>query len=62
MTKKADLNLNMFLHSVTCLPIKDNNKQFALNLGNTNDIMFSLNDFLDFNQSITTLSHMFPFV
>jgi hypothetical protein len=39
----------MFLHNVTCLPIKDNNKHFISNLGDTNDVMFSLNDFLDFN-------------
>jgi hypothetical protein len=41
--------LDAFLHSVTCLPIKDLNKQFIFNLDNTNDIMFSLNEFLDFD-------------
>jgi hypothetical protein len=35
--------------SVTCLPIKDTNKHFSSNLGDTNDIMFSLTDLLDFN-------------
>jgi hypothetical protein len=48
-TKKSDLDLDAFLHSVTHLPIKDTNKHFIFNLGDTNDVMFSLNDFLDFN-------------
>jgi hypothetical protein len=48
-TKKSDLDLDTFLHSVTHLPIKDTNKHFIFNLGDTNDVMFSLNDFLDFN-------------
>jgi hypothetical protein len=39
----------MFLHSVTCLPVKDINKHFIFNLGNTNDIKFSLNNFLNFD-------------
>jgi hypothetical protein len=47
--KKSDLNLNMFLHNVTCLSIKDTNKHFIFNLGDTNDVMFSLNNFLDFD-------------
>jgi hypothetical protein len=49
ITKKLDLDLDTFLHSITCLPIKDINKQFIFNLGDTNNVMFSLNDFLDFN-------------
>jgi hypothetical protein len=48
-TKKLNLDLDVFLHSITCLPIKDINKQFIFNLDDTNDIMFSLNNFLDFN-------------
>jgi hypothetical protein len=48
-TKYSDLNLDAFLHSVTHFPIKDTNKHFIFKLGDTNDVMFSLNDFLDFN-------------
>jgi hypothetical protein len=48
-TKKPDLDLDAFLHSVTCLPIKNTNKQFNFNLGDTNDVMFSLTEFLEFN-------------
>jgi hypothetical protein len=48
-TKKSDLDLDAFLHSVTCLSIKDTNKHFIFNLGDTNDVMFSLTDFLDFD-------------
>jgi hypothetical protein len=48
-TKKSDPDLDAFLHSVTYLPIKNTNKQFNFNLGDTNDVMFSLNDFLDFD-------------
>jgi hypothetical protein len=48
-TKKSDLDLDAFLHSVTCLPIKDINKQFNFNLGDTNDVMFSLINFLEFD-------------
>jgi hypothetical protein len=47
--KKFDLDLDVFLHSVTCLPIKNNNKYFNFNLGDTNDVMFSITDFLDFD-------------
>jgi hypothetical protein len=47
--KKSDLDLDVFLYSVTRLPIKDTNKHFIFNLGDTNDVMFSLNNFLDFN-------------
>jgi hypothetical protein len=47
--KKFDLDLDTFLHSVTHLPIKDNNKHFIFNLGDINDVIFSLNGFLDFN-------------
>jgi hypothetical protein len=48
-TKKSDLDLDAFLHSVTCLPIKDTNKHLIFNLSDTNDVIFSLNNFLDFN-------------
>jgi hypothetical protein len=41
--------LNAFLHSVTCLPIKDINKHFIFNLSDTNNVMFSLTDFLEFD-------------
>jgi hypothetical protein len=49
--KKSDLDLDVFLHSVTCLPIKNTNNHFIFNLGDTNDVMFSLTDFLDFNRA-----------
>jgi hypothetical protein len=49
ITKKSNLNLDAFLHSVTCLPLKNINKHFIFNLGDTTDAMFSLIDFLDFN-------------
>jgi hypothetical protein len=48
-TKKFELDLDAFLHSVTSLPIKDINKQFIFNLGDTHDVKFSLTGFLDFN-------------
>jgi hypothetical protein len=48
-TKNSNLDLDAFLHSVTCLPIKDINKYFIFNLSDTNDIMFSLTDFLEFD-------------
>jgi hypothetical protein len=48
-TKNLDLDLDAFLHSVTYLPIKDTNTQFIFNLSDTNDVIFSLNDFLDFD-------------
>jgi hypothetical protein len=48
-TKKSNLDLNAFLCSVTYLPIKDINKHFIFDLGDTNDVMFNLNGFLDFN-------------
>jgi hypothetical protein len=48
-TKKSDLDLDAFLHSVMYLPIKDTNKQFIFNLGDTNDVMFSLTEFLEFD-------------
>jgi hypothetical protein len=44
--------LNAFLHSVIRLPIKDTNKHFIFNLSDTNDVMFSITDFLDFNPII----------
>jgi hypothetical protein len=49
ITKKLDLDLDVFLYSVICLPIKDNNKHFIFNLDDTKNVMFSLNDFLDFD-------------
>jgi hypothetical protein len=49
ITKKSDLDLDAFLHSVTCFPIKAINKHFIFNFGDTNDVMFSLIEFLDFN-------------
>jgi hypothetical protein len=48
-TKKFDLDLDAFLHSIIHLPIKDTNKHFIFNLGDTNDVRFNLTDFLDFN-------------
>jgi hypothetical protein len=48
-TKKLDPDLDVFLHSVTCLSIKDLNKQFIFNLSDTNNVMFNLNNFLDFD-------------
>jgi hypothetical protein len=48
-TKKSNLNLDTFLHSVTSLPIKDINKHFTFNLSDTNDVILSLNGNLDFN-------------
>jgi hypothetical protein len=48
-TKKSDLDLDVFLHSVTSLPIKDINKHFTFNLSDTNDVIFNLNGNLDFN-------------
>jgi hypothetical protein len=49
-TKKLDLDLDAFLHSVICLSIKDINKQFIFN-----------HDFLDFNLiSKYFKSHVFP--
>jgi hypothetical protein len=49
ITKKSDLNLDAFLHSVICLPLKEINKHSIFNLGDTTDVMFSLIDVLDFN-------------
>jgi hypothetical protein len=48
-TKNSDLDLDTFLHSVTCLPIKNTNKHFISNLSDINDVMFSLTDFLEFD-------------
>jgi hypothetical protein len=44
--------LDAFLHSITYLPIKNINKHFSGILGNTDDVKFSLNNFLD-SDSIT---------
>jgi hypothetical protein len=49
ITKKSDLDLNVFLHSITHLSIGDTNKHFIFNLDDTNNVMFSLTDFLDFD-------------
>jgi hypothetical protein len=49
ITKKSDLNLDAFLRSVTCLPLKEINKHFIFNLDDITDVMFSLIDILDFN-------------
>jgi hypothetical protein len=35
ITKNQDLDLDMFLHSIICLPIKNITKYFTTNLGNT---------------------------
>jgi hypothetical protein len=48
-TKKSDLDLDAFLRSVICLPLKETNKHFIFNFGDINDVMFSLNDFMEFN-------------
>jgi hypothetical protein len=48
-TKNFDLDLDMFLHSITSLPIKDINKHFIFNLGDTHDVKFSLTGFSDFD-------------
>jgi hypothetical protein len=48
-TKKIDLDLDAFLHSIICLLIKDKNKHSNFNLGDTNDVIFSLNEILDFD-------------
>jgi hypothetical protein len=48
-TKKLDSDLDTFLHSIICLPIKDLNKYFIFILGNTNNVIFSLNNFLKFD-------------
>jgi hypothetical protein len=48
-TKKLDLDLDAFLQSVTSLPIKDINKHFIFNLDDTNNVKFSLIDFLNFD-------------
>jgi hypothetical protein len=39
----------MFLHSITNLSNKKINKHFDTNLGGTNDVKFSLYNFLDYN-------------
>jgi hypothetical protein len=49
ITKKSDLDLDTFLHSVICLPIKEIINNSSFQLGDTNDIIFNLNEFLDFN-------------
>jgi hypothetical protein len=57
-TKNQNLDLNMFLHSVTCLSNKNINKHFNNSIGNSNNITFSLNNFLDFDPIRITSSHM----
>jgi hypothetical protein len=39
----------VFLYSVTHLPIKDINKHFIFNLGDTNNVNFSLHNLLNYN-------------
>jgi hypothetical protein len=48
-TKNQDLDLNAFLHNVTCFSNIEINKHFINILGDTNNIKFSLNNFLNFN-------------
>jgi hypothetical protein len=52
ITKNYDLDLDAFLHSATHLPIKALNKHFIFTLGDTNDVIFSLNEILDFDPII----------
>jgi hypothetical protein len=60
-TKKLDLNLNAFLYSIICFTNKEINKHLYNQLGNTNDIMFSLTNFLDFDPiTIFFMSHIYP--
>jgi hypothetical protein len=47
--KKTNLDLNAFLHSVTNLPYQEFNKHSAPIIGDTNDVMFSLNNYLEFD-------------
>jgi hypothetical protein len=47
--KKSDLDLDVFLYSITSFSIKNINKHFIFNLGDTNDVKFSLTGFLDFD-------------
>jgi hypothetical protein len=49
LIKNHNLNLNVFLHSITYFSNKEINKHFVTTLGNTNDVKFSLNNFLDFD-------------
>jgi hypothetical protein len=59
-TKKLDLDLDAFLYCVTCFPNKDIDKQFNFNLGDTVDIMFSLNEILNFDPIIYFKSCISP--
>jgi hypothetical protein len=47
--KNQNLDLNTFLHSKTFLPNTDINKHFIATLGDTDDVKFSLNNFLNFD-------------
>jgi hypothetical protein len=47
--KNQDLDLDAFLHNVTCSPIKEINKQFNNNLDNTINININLNQTLNFD-------------
>jgi hypothetical protein len=60
-TKNLDLDLDAFLHSVTYLPIKDTNTQFIFNLSDTNDVMFNLNEILDFDPIMYFKSRVFSY-
>jgi hypothetical protein len=48
-TKKLDPDLDTFLHSVICLPIKNINKQLINTLDDTDDVKFSLYNILNFD-------------
>jgi hypothetical protein len=48
ITKNQNLNLNTFLHSITCSLNKKINKQFNI-ISDTNDVNISLNNLLNFD-------------
>jgi hypothetical protein len=53
----------VFLHNVTCFSNKNINKYFNNILDDTNDVSFSLNNFLNFNLIKNYLkSHIFPYM
>jgi hypothetical protein len=61
ITKNQDLDLDAFLYCIIYPPIKEINKHYINNLVDTNDVKFSLNNFLDSNPIITNLKlHIFP--
>jgi hypothetical protein len=51
-TKNQDLDLNAFLHSVTCLPDMEINKHYNKFLNDTTGVKFSLYKYLNFNPTI----------